>query len=56
MRTRDRLHAIGPFDQLTSERARDLAHRYDLTYLIGEQSLPLPVVFTSGRLRIYELR
>ena len=56
MRTRDRLAALGEFSTLTPERARSLASAYDLTYLVTEQPLDLPLAFQSGTLRVYRLR
>lgn len=56
MRTRERLDALGDFDALTPERARALAARYDLDYLVTERQLDLPLVFQSGVLRVYRIR
>lgn len=56
MRTRDRLAEIEPFDQLTAERARALAARYGLDYLVTPATLELPLAFSSGSLRVYRLR
>jgi hypothetical protein len=56
MRTRERVTAVGDFQTLTPERARALAQQYDLTYLVTEQALALPVAFSSGDLRVYALR
>jgi hypothetical protein len=56
LRTRDRMAALGDFDALSAERARALALQYDLDYLVTERMLPLPVVFASGPLRVYQLR
>ena len=43
------------FDQLTAERAHDLATRYDLDYLITEADLPLPLAYRNARFRVYRL-
>ena len=56
MRTRDRLTAIGNFDELTAARARSLAATYDIDYLLAERPFDLPLAFQSGELRIYRLR
>jgi hypothetical protein len=56
MRTRDRLEAIGDFAALDTARARALASRYDLDYLVAERPFDLPVAFQSGQLRVYRLR
>ena len=52
----DRVNAIGDFQGLTADRARDLAHRYDLDYLITEADLPLPAAYHNEQFRIYALR
>ncbi len=56
VRTRERVEALGEFTTLTPERARELAQRYGLDYLVSEQRLDLPVEFSSGLLTIYRLR
>jgi hypothetical protein len=56
MRTRERLEAIGDFAALDTARARALASRYDLDYLVAERPFDLPVAFQSGQLRVYRLR
>lgn len=56
IRTRERVEALGDFTTLTPERARALAAQYDLDYLVAEQSLDLPLEFSSGAIRIYRLR
>jgi hypothetical protein len=56
IRTRDRLHELRDFDTLTPERARSLAARYQMNFLVTVQTLDLPVAFSSGPLRVYRLR
>jgi hypothetical protein len=56
MRTRDRLAELQDFDMLTPERARALATRYNLDYLVTTQSIDLPIAHSSGSLRVYRLR
>lgn len=56
IRTRDHLAALHDFDRLTAERARSLAAREGLDYLVTEAPLDLPVAFRSGRLAVYRLR
>jgi hypothetical protein len=56
MRTRDRLAEAQPFDRMTPSRARDLAARYSLDYLVTEQQLGLPLAFSAGELRVYWLK
>ena len=55
-RTRDRLKEIPDFPNMSPERARELSAKYDLDYMIAERDLALPLVFTSGPLRVYQLR
>lgn len=52
----DRVSAIGDFPALTADRARDLARRYALDYLVTEADLPLPAVYRNEQFRIYALR
>jgi hypothetical protein len=56
IRTRDRLAALGDFAMLDAGRARGLAGRYELDYLITERPVDLPLAFESGRIRVYRLR
>jgi hypothetical protein len=56
MRTRDRVAEVGNFHALTPERARALAARYDIDFLVSEETLDLPVAFASGALKVYRLR
>jgi hypothetical protein len=55
-RTRDRVAALGDFNTLSAQRARELAREFDLDYLVTEQVVDLPLEFQSGALRIYRLR
>jgi hypothetical protein len=56
VRTDERIRAVGEYNELTADEARRLAARYDLDYMVTERSLALPLVFTSGDLRVYRLR
>jgi hypothetical protein len=56
IRTRDRLAEIEPFDGMTPERARALATRYGLDYLVTVQPLDLPLAYFAGALHVYRLR
>jgi hypothetical protein len=56
VRVTNRVRDIGDFSTLTSERALDLARRYDLDVLVSEADMPLPVLFRNGQFRIYDLR
>ena len=51
----ERSAALANFDQMTADRARDLAGRYDADYLVTETDLPLPMAFRNARFRIYAL-
>lgn len=52
----DRREALGDFGTLTAERARELARRYDLDYLVIDRSLDLPMAYRNARFWIYRLR
>ena len=56
IRTRDRLREVEAFDLMTPERARVLAARYGLDYLVTSEQIELPVAYSSGSLRVYRLR
>jgi hypothetical protein len=56
MRTRERLAALGDFATLSPGRARDLAARYGLDYLVTEHPIDLPVAFSSGPITVHRLR
>ncbi|HEX2442448.1 MAG TPA: hypothetical protein VHJ77_00780 [Vicinamibacterales bacterium] len=56
-RVLERATAIGDFSALDALRARDLAARYDLDYLVTEsRHLDLPGVYANARFVIYDLR
>ena len=54
-RTRDRIAALGDFTALDAARARALAAQHDLDFLVTESALELPLLFESGRLRVYRI-
>ena len=56
LRHAERATAISEFDRITAGRARDLANRYDLDYLVAEADLPLPVAYRNAQFKIYSLR
>lgn len=56
VRVVERTNAVGDFASLTPERARDLARRYDLDYLVTEADLALPAAYRNSRFRIYSLK
>ena len=43
------------FDTFTPEQLRDLAHRYDLDYLVAERDVALPIVYRNEQFRVYAL-
>ena len=51
----ERTSAIGDFSALTADRARELAVRYDLDYLVTVGVLPLPEAYQNGQFRVYSL-
>jgi hypothetical protein len=55
LRFLDRVRASEDFEQMTAERARALAARYDLDYLVAEADLPLPVAYRNTRFKVYAL-
>lgn len=52
----ERAHALGPFEGLTAERARALAARYGLDYLVTTADMPLELAYRNSQFRIYRLR
>jgi hypothetical protein len=52
----ERAAAIGDFTTITPDRARELAAKYDLNYLVTEGRLDLPVAYENSQFRIYSLR
>ena len=56
MRTRDRLAEIDGYEGMSAARVRALAEKYGLDFMVSEESLPLPIAFESGSLRVYRLR
>jgi hypothetical protein len=55
LRYNERIHAIGDFDQITDDHARDLAARYRLDVLVAETDLSLPVAYRNSRFKVYSL-
>ena len=51
-----RLRQLNDYPSITPARARDLARAEGLDYMVTEAAIDLPLVFRSGRLRVYELR
>jgi hypothetical protein len=52
----DRIAAIGDFGEMTAERARTLAARYGVDYLVTEHPLDLPIAYRNARFIIYAMR
>jgi hypothetical protein len=52
----ERTAALGDFTALTPERARSLAERYDLNYLVTDARLDLPQTYENSQFKIYSLR
>ena len=52
VRVLERIGEIGDFRQMTAGRARALAERYDLDYLVAEQPFNLPVAYRNNRFTI----
>jgi hypothetical protein len=55
VRVVERGAALGDFAALTAERARTLADRYPLDFLVTEATLPLPLAYANQRFHIYRL-
>ena len=55
-RVSTRIAELGNFSELDSNRARRLAHRYHLDYLITEHPIGLPLVHQQGPFNVYDLR
>jgi hypothetical protein len=51
----ERTAAIGDFTTLTPVRARELAGRYELDYLVTEAKMSLPVAYENQQFHIYRL-
>ena len=52
----ERMNAISDFSTLSAERARELAGRYDVDYIVTESELPLSLAYRNEHFRIYSLR
>ena len=55
-RVMDRTMAVDDFTRLTPEKARALAMRYDLDYLVTATEMPLPEAYRNGTFHVYALR
>jgi hypothetical protein len=52
----ERSAAAADFEQMTPERAHNLARRYRLTHLVTEATLDLPIAYRNQQFTIYSLR
>ncbi len=52
----ERAPLLEDFPSLTAERARDLADRFDLDYLVTESDLTLPAAYRNTQFTIYSLK
>ena len=52
----ERTTALGDFSTLGADRARELAGRYGLDYLVTESDMALPLAYSNDQFRIYRLR
>jgi hypothetical protein len=52
----ERAAALGEFTTMTRDRARALAAKYDLNYLVTEGRVDLPIAYENSQFRIYALR
>ena len=55
VRVVDHTSAIGDFPAMTAARARELALRYDLDYLVTVADMPLPEAYRNAQFRVYSL-
>lgn len=56
VRVNERVLAVGDFSTLTPERARALAHRYDLDYLVIDRPLAMPEAYRNAQFYVYRLQ
>jgi hypothetical protein len=52
----ERASALGSFDALTAEHARELGRRYALDLLVADRAFELPVVYDNGQFKVYMIR
>jgi hypothetical protein len=55
LRYTERAMAAAEFETMSADRARMLAGRYDLNYLVTEADLALPIVYQNRRFKVYGL-
>jgi hypothetical protein len=56
VRVDERVKAIGDFSTLTPTRARELARRYDLDYLIIDRQMAMPEAYRNAQFYVYRLQ
>lgn len=56
VRVNERVNAVGDFSTLTPERARALARRYDLDYLVIDRRMPMPEAYRNAQFYVYRLQ
>jgi hypothetical protein len=55
MRVLERIQDAQNFDAITPDRAHALAKKYDLTYLVIDHDMDLPLAYRNARFRVYAL-
>ena len=55
-RVRERIQDAQNFDAMTAGRAKALATKYDLTYLVIDRDIDLPLAYRNTRFRVYALK
>jgi hypothetical protein len=55
-RVRERIEAIGDFDELQPDTIKALAAEYDLGYLVTERPMPFTRVYANRRFNVYSLK
>ena len=53
---RERIQDAQNFDAMTAGRAKALATKYDLTYLVIDRDIDLPLAYRNTRFRVYALK
>jgi len=55
-RVRERVQDAQNFEAMTPERAKTLAKKYDLAYLVVDRDIDLPIAYRNARFRVYALK
>lgn len=56
VRVQERVDAVGDFSTMTPSRARALARRYDLDYLVIDRPLDMPEAYRNAQFYVYRLQ